>query len=46
VASILRALAVASPSWCDQWRLLDTTPVACGQSRETVKRSALAGHAG
>ena len=46
VASILRALAVASPSWCDQWRLLDATPVACGQSRQTVKRSTLAGHAG
>src|SRR5215213_7251451 len=46
VASILHALAVASPSWCDQWRLLDATPVACGTSRETVKRSALAGHAG
>jgi hypothetical protein len=46
VASILRALAVASPSWCDQWRLLDATPVPCGQSRETVKRSELAGHAG
>ena len=46
VTQILRALAVASPSWCDQWRLLDATPVACGTSRETVKRSALAGHAG
>src|SRR5215208_2953456 len=23
VAQLLRALAVASPSWCDQWRLLD-----------------------
>ena len=46
VASILRALAVASPSWGDQWRLLDATPVPCGQSRETVKRSALAGWAG
>jgi hypothetical protein len=46
VASILRALAVTSPSWCDQWRLLDATPVPCGQSRETVKRSQLAGHAG
>jgi hypothetical protein len=29
-----------------QWRLLDATPVPCGQSRETVKRSALAGWAG
>jgi transposase len=46
VAQILHALAVACPSWCDQWRLLDATPVPCGQSRETVKRSALAGWAG
>ena len=46
VATISRALAVACPSWCDQWRLLDATPVACGASRETVKRSALAGWAG
>jgi hypothetical protein len=46
VAAILRALAVACPSWCDQWRLLDATPVPCGASRETVKRSELAGWAG
>jgi hypothetical protein len=46
VAAILRALAAASPSWCDQWRLLDATPVPCGASRETVKRSDLAGWAG
>jgi hypothetical protein len=32
--------------WCDQWRLLDATPVPCGTSRETVKRSELAGWAG
>jgi hypothetical protein len=46
VTAIASALAVTSPSWCDQWRLLDATPVPCGQSRETVKRSQLAGHAG
>jgi Transposase DDE domain len=46
VAQVLRALAVACPSWCDQWRLLDATPVPCGTSRETVKRSELAGWAG
>jgi hypothetical protein len=46
VTQILHALAVACPSWCDQWRLLDATPVPCGQSRETVKRSQLAGWAG
>jgi hypothetical protein len=46
VAQVLHALAVAAPSWCDQWRLLDATPVPCGTSRETVKRSQLAGWAG
>jgi hypothetical protein len=46
VAAILHALAVACPSWCDQWRLLDATPVPCGQSRQTRQRSALAGWAG
>jgi hypothetical protein len=46
VAAILHAVAVACPSWCDQWRLLDATPVPCGQSRQTRKRSALAGWAG
>jgi hypothetical protein len=46
VATILSALAVACPSWWDQWRLLDATPVPCGTSRETVRRSDLAGWAG
>jgi hypothetical protein len=46
VATISHALAVACPSWCDQWRLLDATPVPCGQRRQTRKRSELAGHAG
>jgi hypothetical protein len=46
VAAVLRAVAVACPSWGDQWRLLDATPVPCGASRETVKRSDLAGWAG
>ena len=32
-----------SPSFCDNLRLLDSTPVPCGQSRETVKRSEFAG---
>jgi hypothetical protein len=46
VAAIASALAVASPSWCDQWRLLDATPVPCGASRRTVRRSEVAGWAG
>jgi hypothetical protein len=46
VATILHAVALACPSWGDQWRLLDATPVPCGQSRQTRKRSELAGWAG
>jgi hypothetical protein len=46
VTQILHALAVACPSWCDQWRLLDATPVPCGASRATVRRSDLASWAG
>lgn len=39
-------LARLSPSFCDRLRLLDSTPVPCAASRETVRRSALAGHGG
>jgi hypothetical protein len=46
VATISHALALSCPSWCDAWRLLDATPVPCGASRQTVKRSELAGWAG
>lgn len=46
IASLATHLAWLSPSFCDRLRLLDSTPVPCGQSRETVKRSQLAGHAG
>ena len=46
VAAIASALAVACPSWCDSWRLLDATPIPCGASRQTVRRSDLAGWAG
>jgi hypothetical protein len=42
----IRHLAMAAPSWCDGLRLLDATPLPCGASRETVKRSALWPHAG
>jgi len=38
-------LAREVPSWQDQVRLIDATPVPCGTSRETVKRSELAGWA-
>jgi hypothetical protein len=42
---VIRQLAMAAPSWCDGLRLLDATALPCGRSRETVKRSALWGHA-
>ena len=45
IVRLLNAIAFASPSWCDNVRLLDSTPVPCGHSRETVKRSEFAGHA-
>ncbi len=34
------------PTWDDQLRLIDSTPLPCAASRETVKRSDLAGDAG
>jgi hypothetical protein len=45
IVRVLNAIAFSSPSWCDTIRLLDSTPVPCGASRETVKRSDFAGHA-
>ncbi len=45
VCLVINHLARLSPSFCDRLRLLDSTPVPCGQSRETRKRSALAGWA-
>ena len=45
VCLLINLLARDSPSFCDRLRLLDSTPVPCAQSRETVKRSDLAGHA-
>jgi len=42
---VINHLARISPSFSDRLRLLDSTPVPCGTSRETVKRSELAGWA-
>jgi hypothetical protein len=36
-------LAALCPSWSDELRLFDATPVPCGTSRPTVQRSDLAG---
>jgi hypothetical protein len=46
IAACITHLARISPSFCDNLRLLDSTPVPCGQSRETTRRSQLAGSAG
>lgn len=45
IVRLLNLIAFASPSWHDPIRLLDSTPVPVGASRETVKRSEFAGHA-
>ena len=45
IARVITHLAVSSPSFCDGLRLLDSTPVPCGQSRETARRSEVAGYA-
>jgi hypothetical protein len=43
IVKLLNAVAFASPSWYDRLRLLDSTPIPCGASRETVERSEFAG---
>lgn len=44
--AIMRTLAVECQCWHDDTWLVDSTPVECGRSRETAKRSDLAGFAG
>lgn len=46
VAGVMRALAGACDAWWDDLWLVDSTPVECGRSRETAKRSDLVGWAG
>lgn len=41
----VQKLATQIPSHADQLRLIDATPLPCGTSRETAKRSELAGFA-
>jgi hypothetical protein len=45
IVRLLNVVAFSSPSWYDRIRLLDSTPVPCGASRQTVKRSAFASRA-
>jgi hypothetical protein len=42
---LVRALAISTSLWHDDVWVIDSTPVECGRSRETVKRSDLAGWA-
>jgi len=44
--AMIRLLAEDTDVWADDTWLLDSTPVECGRSRPTVKRSNLAGWAG
>jgi hypothetical protein len=46
VALAIQDLAAHTPTFHDQLRLVDSTPVPCAASRQTVKRSDLAGIAG
>lgn len=43
LAAVISELARDTPSWHDLLRLVDSTPLPCAASRETVKRSDLAG---
>jgi hypothetical protein len=43
---VIRLLVVETGLWRDRLRVADSTPVGCGQSRETVLRSDLAGFCG
>ncbi|MET8796083.1 hypothetical protein ABZV91_06445 [Nocardia sp. NPDC004568] len=45
IVAVIRALATDTTLWTDDVWVVDSTPVECGRSRETVKRSALAGWA-
>ena len=45
ICATMGYLATLCPSWADDLRLLDATPVPCGTSRETMRRSELAGWA-
>ena len=46
IARVIRKLAEVTTSGVPILRLIDSTPVPCGMSRETAKRSDLAGDAG
>ena len=45
ICRLINCLAYLSPSFCERLLLLDSTPVECARSRQTVERSQLGGHA-
>ncbi|WUL63305.1 IS982 family transposase [Amycolatopsis sp. NBC_00345] len=45
IASVIRMLAMDTTLWTDDVWVVDSTPVECGRSKDTVKRSDLAGWA-
>jgi hypothetical protein len=45
VKHVIRILATDTAAWTDDVWVVDSTPVECGRSRETAKRSDLAGWA-
>ncbi|WP_327151959.1 IS982 family transposase [Nocardia sp. NBC_01329] len=45
ISHVIRALAVDTTLWTDDVWVIDSTPVECGRSKETVRRSDLAGWA-
>jgi hypothetical protein len=46
ITALIRMLAADTSTWTDDTWVIDSTPVECGRSRPTAKRSALAGWAG
>jgi hypothetical protein len=45
IAAVIRVLAADTSLWTDDVWVVDSTPVECGRSRETARRSELAGWA-
>jgi hypothetical protein len=45
ITTVIRVLSVDTTLWTDDVWVVDSTPVECGRSQETVKRSDLAGWA-
>jgi hypothetical protein len=45
IAALIRLLAADTSLWADDVWVVDSTPVECGRSRETARRSELAGWA-